>query len=119
MIKCYSNTRSRGGSFARVLLLVTLTASLVRAGSKVAPDVESATGTTRNVIIQFRHAPNMADHQEVSARGGALRHEWPGIHSAAYAMPAEAVASLATDPDVAYISPDREVKGSLDYSEET
>ncbi len=73
----------------------------------------------RNVIVQFRHAPNSTDHQKVHARGGALRHEWPAIHTAAYAMPAEAVASLAADPDVAYVSPDREVRGSLDYSEET
>ena len=119
MVKRYSNTRSGGGSFARVLLLVTLTASLARGGSKVAPDVESTTGAMRNVIIQFRHAPNTADHQKLSARGGALRHAWPGIHSALYVMPAEAVPSLAADPDVVYISPDREVKGALDYSEET
>src|SRR5690242_12368100 len=111
MIKRYSHPRSRGGSFARVLLLATLTVSLARSGSKVAPDIESATGTMRDVIVQFRHAPNTADHQKVHSRGGALRHEWPAMRAAAYAMPAEAVSSLAADPDVAYVSPDREVKG--------
>ena len=71
------------------------------------------------MIIQFRHAPSGADHQKVQARGGALRHEWQANHAAAYAVPTEAVSSLAADPDIAYISPDRAVQGSLDYSEET
>jgi len=119
MIKRYTQTRSRGGSFARVLLLATLAVSLARSSSKVAPDAESATSSTRNVIVQFRHAPSTADHRKVQARGGALWQEWPAIHAAAYSMPAEAVSSLADDPDIAYISPDREVKGSLDYSDET
>src|SRR6476646_9515214 len=119
MIKRYSNARPRGGSFARVLLLAILTVSLARSGSKVAPDIGSATGSMRNVIVQFRHTPNTTDHQKVHARGGALRHEWPAIHAAGYAVPADALSRLAADPDVAYVSPDREVKGSLDYSEET
>ena len=71
------------------------------------------------MIIQFRHAPSGADHQKVQARGGALRHEWQASHAAAYAVPTEAVSSLAADPDIAYISHDRAVQGSLDYSEET
>src|SRR6266446_1529952 len=119
MIKRYSYARSRGGSFARILLLVTLTVSLARSSSKAAPDIESATGPVRNVIIQFRHNPSAGDHQKIHARGGALRHEWQTIHAAAYAVPSEALSSLAADPEVTYVSPDREVQGSLDYSEET
>jgi serine protease AprX len=119
MIKRYSDTRSRGGSFAWVLLLATLTVSVARSSSKVAPDVERAAGSTTNVIIQFRHAPSGADHQKIQARGGTLRHEWQASHAAAYAVPTEVVSSLAADPAVAYISPDRAVQGSLDYSEET
>jgi hypothetical protein len=86
MIKRYSDTRSRGGSFAGVLLLATLTISLARSSSRVAPDIETATGSMRNVIIQCRHAPNTADHHKVRARGGALRHEWQAMHAAAYAV---------------------------------
>ena len=110
MIKRYPSPRSRGGSFARILLLATLTVSLARSGSRVAPDIESATGSMKNVIIQYRHNPNAADHQKIHARGGALRREWQAIHAAAYAVPAETVSSLAADPEVAYVSPDREVK---------
>src|SRR5882762_3658968 len=73
----------------------------------------------KNVIIQYRHNPNAADHQKIHARGGALRREWQTIHAAAYAVPSEALSSLAADPEVTYVSPDREVKGSLDYSVET
>jgi serine protease AprX len=73
------------------------------------------------VIVQFRQVPTARHHQKVLDRGGKLRRELGRFRGAAYSMPASALASLAADPEVVYISPDRPVHASstvapvLDY----
>ena len=67
-----------------------------------------------NVIIQFTQAPTAQHHQKVLSRGGKLKRELSVVKSGAYSLPGSALADLAADPDVVYISPDREVNGALD-----
>jgi hypothetical protein len=100
MTQRYSDTGRRTGPLAG--LLATLTVSFARGDSKVAPDLDAAAGPVMNVVVQFRHTPSSPDHQKVNARGGVLRREWKAVHAAAYALPAEAVSTLAADPDVAH-----------------
>src|SRR5690348_955528 len=120
MTERYSESQIRPGTLVRAVLLITLSVTLVRAGLKVAPDlVTSAAGTETKVIVQFRHAVRAADHQKIQQHGGSLRSELETINAASYTMPSEAVAALAADPDITYVSPDREVRGSLDFSDET
>src|SRR5579884_1651948 len=71
-----------------------------------------------DVIIQFNSRPTARHHQKVIARGGALKQDLGSIiPGAAYHVPGHALAELAADPDVAYISPDRPVQSLLNYVE--
>src|SRR5207245_8643222 len=59
---------------------------------------------------------------KVTGKGAALKEKLSVIRGAAFtSLPAEALAQLAQDPDVAYISPDRPLQGAsnLDYTPET
>ena len=47
----------------------------------------------------------------VASQGGHLKTELGLVKAATYSVPAAALTSLAKDPDVAYISPDRPLKG--------
>src|SRR4029077_11617108 len=72
-------------------------------------------GATVDVIIQFVQVPTDAHHKKVQNKGGVLKTKLDFIKGAHYSVPAEALDALADDPDVAYISPDRAVKGTLDH----
>jgi len=73
-------------------------------------------GGTVDVIIQFKQTPTNAHHQKVHNKGGALKTNLDFIKGAHYSVPVEALDALANDPDVAYISPNREVRRSLDHA---
>ncbi|HEY1213507.1 MAG TPA: S8 family peptidase, partial [Bryobacteraceae bacterium] len=48
--------------------------------------------------------------------GGRTKHKFSSVKAGKYSLPAYAVSTLASDPDVAFISPDRPVSAKLDYS---
>ena len=52
-------------------------------------------------------------------KGAVLRRELSLVKAAVYSAPAEALEALSSDPDVVFVSPDRVVKGMLDYAEPT
>jgi serine protease AprX len=68
------------------------------------------------VIVQFNRVPSEAHHQMVRNKGGQLKTELPIVKGGAYSLPASELENLATDPDVTYITPDRQVRASLDYA---
>src|SRR3954451_22671823 len=72
-----------------------------------------------DVIVQFASTPSQENHDRVGRRGGELRGELPSIRAAIYSIPPQAVAALADDDDVVYISPDRPVEAMLDYTNPT
>jgi len=76
-----------------------------------------------DVIVQFTSTPTDKHIAKVTGAGAALNHKLSVINGAAFKhLPASAVSQLAADPDVVYISPDREVRSSssnLDYAPET
>src|SRR5260370_23188207 len=109
----------------RLALLILVT--LLAAGSssaegkkhKLSNDFDAVkggkNGATVDVIIQFNQTPTAAHHQKVQNKGGVLKTNLDFIKGAHYSVPTGALDDLANDPDVVYISPDREVRGSLDY----
>src|SRR5213594_1775086 len=106
---------------ARLALFVLLAPSLSYADSKqhnLSKDLEALkngpSGATVDVIIQFNQTPTDAHHQKVRNKGGVLKTKLDFIKGAHYSLPVEALDALADDPDVAYISPDRPVRGALD-----
>jgi serine protease AprX len=73
-----------------------------------------------NVIVQFVSPPSNSDFHAIDQLGGIPQHaDLDLIHAAAYSMPAQAIAALAKNPNVAYISPDRAVYPTLDYANAT
>src|SRR6266581_2917672 len=110
-----------GTRVAAVVILILLTAGLSFADGKkhkLSKDVEDLksgpSATTVDVIIQFNQTPTAAHHQKVQNKGGVLKTKLDFIKAAHYSVPVEALDALADDPDVAYISPDRPVRGALD-----
>ena len=84
---------------------------------KVASDLEGKPASaTVDIIVQFNSVPGAATRHRVSARGGILKTDLGGLKAGAYSITAGVLESLANDPDIAYISPDRAVRGMLDHS---
>lgn len=109
-----------------VLIVVALAAVAVAADNKLAPELRKQNGSNAvSVIVQFKTTPTARHHQKVLSRGGMLRQNLGLVKGAAYVVPAGALAQLAKDPEVAYISPDRGLRGvsdssaTLDYHNET
>ncbi len=99
-------------------LILMLTAGLAFAGSpKISKDLEGKkAGDTVDVIVQFREAPTEKHHEKLKKKRGRLKEELELVQGGVYSIPADALDSLADDPDVVYISPDRPVQGMLDYA---
>ncbi len=110
-----------------LLIAVLLSATLTYAKPhKLSKELRGATSSAQvDVIVQYTKAPTPAHHQKVTSRGGTLKRELRAVKGGAYRVPARALAALAADPDVTYISPDRplrstgEATGILDYHLET
>ena len=94
-------------SVALSILLASL-GNLTAQSEKASSDLDKASGQV-DVIVQFNR-PLAADlHQKVSSHGGRLKRELGLVRSGVYTVPASAIPGLASDPEVAYISPDRPV----------
>ena len=111
------------------MCVVILTASLASAGSlKMAKDLEGKKGSEPvDVIVQFTQPPTARHHQKVLSKGGTLKNSLGLVSGGSYSVPATALATLAADPEVAYITPDRPLHGKnngsptaeLDYHTDT
>lgn len=66
--------------------------------------------------MQYNRVPDAATRHRVSARGGILKRDLGGLKASAYSVTAGMLESLANDPDITYISPDRSVRGTLNHS---
>src|SRR5260370_18219098 len=114
-------TTTWGARVAFLALITLLAAGMSHADGKdkLSKDLEALkggnSGATVDVIIQFNQTPTDAHHQKVQSKGGVLKTNLDFIKGAHYSVPVESLDALADDPDVVYISPDRDVSGSLDY----
>ena len=82
---------------------------------KISRDLESADPqSTAEVIVQFAHAPTEAHHQMINGHGGSLRSELPLVRAGVYAIPVAGLERLASESEVLYVSPNRQLRGSLD-----
>ena len=103
------------------LFAIVVTAAFASGASpKISVDVETLDpANTVDVIVQYRQPPTEVHHKKVTDRGGRLKTELGVVNSGHYAIFAGKLADLANDPDVAFITPDRPVKGMLDYANST
>jgi serine protease AprX len=103
------------------LFAILVTPIICSGGSpKLARDLDKfEPGSTVDVIVQFATPPRKTQHEQVKKRGGHLKTEFGVLPAALYSISATTVGDLADDPDVVYISPDREVRATLDYGNPT
>ena len=84
---------------------------------KLARDLEGGDPEkTADVIVQFHQTPSAKHHQKVRQMAATHKASLQLVKGAVYSVPAGKLAELADDPNVAYISPDRPVQGSLNYA---
>lgn len=114
-------TTTWGARLALLTLIALLAAGLSLADGKkpkLSKDLDALKtghgGTTVDVIIQFNQVPTAAHHKKVQNKGGVLKTKLDLIKGAHYSVPVEALDALANDPDVAYISPNRKLRGAMD-----
>ncbi len=98
------------------IALVSLVGTLAFASSKVASDVPATTASGMvDVIVQYRAFPNQGE----AARIGQVHRTFRSIPAVHMTVPFSSLASLAADPRVAYISPNRKTTGLLDITTQT
>ena len=106
------------GLLAALGMAFTCSATVVWSGVKLAPEFQAEKvgrlADNVEVIVQYKVVPTEAHHQRVAALGGTLRNRMDHIKGAHYTLPKSALATLANDPDVAYISPNRSLKAMFD-----
>jgi len=96
--------------------LIAAAGFMPAADNRFSNDLSDHSSSMVDVIVQFTAPPTADQHRKVAARGGIFKADLSGIKAAVYSLPSSAVADLAQDSDVVYISPDRPVKGLLNYS---
>src|SRR5882672_2337211 len=109
--------RRLGGSMKTfsACTLVVWVATICSGASKLAPDLSHQNShAALDVIVQFTSAPTGRHHEKIQGKGGTLRHDLSGvINGAHYTVPANRIAELSEDPEVAYISPNRPLHAML------
>src|SRR5581483_6786068 len=90
---------------------------------KLSKDLHKVSGNSFvDVIVQFKKRPTSTHFNKVKAKGGALKHDFRRtVKGGLFRIPASALDDLANDPDVAYVSLDRHLKGKVtetDFYEE-
>jgi serine protease AprX len=94
--------------------------STPKRNAKFAPEFDAAAGSGEQVrvIIQTKGRPSAAHDTAISSKGGRKGQTFESLDALTAVVPAGSVASLAAREDVAYISPDREVKGEMAVTRE-
>lgn len=107
-------------SCSKFLALLMSAAVALVAAPKLSKDLKQVSpDSTVDVIVQFKSTPTEKQHGKIKSRGGSFKSELHLVNGGLYSVPAKALDDLALDADVVYISPDREVSGSLDHSNPT
>src|SRR5581483_455373 len=75
--------------------------------------------STVDVIVQYRVHPGEAHFRRARNLGASEKTHFRKLSAAAYNIPASAIASLANDPDVVFVSVDHKLKSHLDISAKT
>ena len=99
-----------------LLALLTLGLGAVLAFAqppKIAKDLQHRLNDDAvDVIVQFNRPLNANLHDKVLKRGGVLKQELHLVNAASYSLPASALAALARQPEIAYVSPDRRLRST-------
>jgi serine protease AprX len=78
---------------------------------KFSADLQQRTGSGNDlvtVIVQYRQMPSSSSLKAMQLGGAAIRYQHHSIHAVTMRVPASMLAQLANDPNVAYVTPDRQ-----------
>ena len=99
----------------KILSCAVLSTLAYAAHPKISHDLDEVDRNSAvNVIVQFVQTPGEFEHNKVISRRGTFRRDLGLVKGGAYSIPAIMLEDLASDPQVAFISPDRPVQGTLD-----
>jgi len=104
-----------------ILVTFTLFSSSLSFGQalKIAPDLLGLLKNLTqpvNVVVQFNSVPGLLEITKLLTLGGVIHQQYNLIPAISVQLPAAVVDLLALDPAVAYISPDRQMAGTLDLT---
>ena len=97
----------------------------LRAAGKLSPEVTSFLSRAHRpnqsveLIVQFKHDPAASTMNRVARLGGVRTQRFNLIAGGVFQVPAGSLRALAADPEVAYVSPNRSLRGAADYTEAT
>ena len=81
--------------------------------SKLSPELSARHDSTPvDVLVQFKSGLT-GDADKISSRGGKVKKKLPFIKTIRASLPASRLAELANDSEVAFISPNRQLRTSL------
>ncbi|MFZ0796674.1 MAG: S8 family peptidase [Terriglobales bacterium] len=88
--------------------------------SKFSRDLQSAAGGNGmvTVIVQHRQMPTSAHLKSLQDAGATIKSQFHTIRAVTMTVPASMLAVLANDPNVAYITPDRQMSLTATNNEE-
>ena len=96
------------------ILFLALVASL--ASAKTAADLKRpAANSTVRVIVQYSTQPTEAHFRKVTDQLGRIHRAYEHLPMASLDVTEAGLTALENDPDVVYVSPDREVHGTLEH----
>ena len=107
---------------ARWLLISVLVAVSSRralpSSPKISPDLQSVDpNATVRVIVQYAQTPPATNPGLISGLlNTTLNLVFNVVHAVVYTVSGSSLSTLANDPNVVYISPDRTLTGQLDYT---
>jgi serine protease AprX len=99
----------------RLLLLIIVLGSVARCDDrKLSPELKGRhSAAFVDVIVQFRVPPAQKHKDRVAAHGGLVRQNLGPVKGLLVTLPESRVRTLANDPDVAYVSPDRPISNQM------
>ena len=79
--------------------------------------IEGAASQNVRVIVQFKQSPTQHHFDKVQGKGGKLGNRLGVINGASFSLPVSKLRELANDNEVAFISPDHQVKAADDLTD--
>jgi serine protease AprX len=96
-----------------VTTATTLVGTAATSSRKLSADLMKPTADSNgmvSVIVQHRQMPTMAHLQAMQGRGATIKTQFHTIRAVAMRVPVSMLAELENDPNVAYVTPDRNQK---------
>jgi serine protease AprX len=98
-----------------------LAANLYGDRHKISKDLDDKlgqAGAAVDVIVQYQNDPSDADIAKFTGKGAKLKDHLKRFRTATYTAVAGTLDNLSDDPNVVYVSADRQVNAQFDYSEQ-